>query len=75
MNVRSEDELFRGRLTKEVLELFMKVLQRISDCLHLNVAVSSKTVGVALGQSESVGGVEQRQGRGQRGGVDSRRGR
>ena len=54
VNVRSEDELFRGRLTKEVLELFMKVLQRISDCLHLNVAVGSKTVGVALGQSESV---------------------
>ncbi|CAK0822041.1 unnamed protein product, partial [Prorocentrum cordatum] len=52
-NVRSEDALRRGRFTEDVLEFFLKVLQRICGVLALPVAVASKTVGLHAGRAES----------------------
>ncbi|CAK0862898.1 unnamed protein product, partial [Prorocentrum cordatum] len=53
VNVRSEDALRRGRFTEDVLEFFLKVLQRICGVLALPVAVASKTVGLHAGRAES----------------------
>ena len=54
VNVRSEDALRRGRFTGDVLEFFIRVLQRICVALELPVAVGSKTVGLHAGRAESV---------------------
>ena len=53
VSVRAEDALSQGSLQEEVLELFLKVLNKICKQLKLSVAIGSKTVGKEAGRQES----------------------